>query len=192
MNFKLLKLDQSSLLNDLEESTTLLNNTNLHNTSQTSTSNSKTPLTAETLRILSKLKIENLSFNSQFDLLFNDLSMLKASAVQGLLKITNFRFLAWMIFLECIPMAKEKWVESIHKNREFYEQIRGDICCDPHKRKPATNDEATDTASNMNDTSFLGDYGDDHPLSQEKASTWNRYYWHKELKNVIIQDVNRM
>ena len=156
-----------------------------------STSKNK-PLSAETLRILSKLNIENLSFNSQFDLLFNDLSMLKASAVQGLLKLTNFRFLAWMVFLECIPMEKEKWKDSINKNRKFYEQIREDICCDPHKAKTTTATDQNGNSSKQNEKSFLEDYSDDHPLSQEKSSTWNRYFWHNELKNVIIQDVNRM
>jgi TBC1 domain family protein 5 len=180
-------LDQSSLMNDLEESAALLHNNSTSNASHASggSSGMNKPLTAETLRILSKINIENLSSNSKFDLLFNDVSMLKASAVQGLLKTTNFRFLAWMIFLECIPMSKDKWAESIKKNRDFFNTIREEICCDPHV--------VTATSSNANaDTSFLDDLSSDHPLSQEKSSTWNRYFWHNELKSVIIQDVNRI
>jgi hypothetical protein len=175
--------DQSLLMNDLDESVGLLH-INTSNLSNSSLTGKNKQLTAETLRILSKINLENLSFNSQFDLLFNDLSMLKASAVQGLLKLTNFRFLAWMIFLECLPMEKDKWVESISKNREFFATIREEICCDPHKSKSYTKNETND--------SFLDDLSNDHPLSQEKSSTWNRYFWHKELKTVIVQDVNRM
>ena len=173
--------DHSSLTTDLDESARLFHNINTSNISNSSKSKQ---LTAETLRILSKIDIENLSFSSQFDLLFNDLLMLKASAVQGFLKLTNFRFLAWMIFLECIPMEKEKWIESIKKNRDFYEQIKEDICCDPHK--------AQNSSKNNDNESFVEDHRSDHPLSQEKSSTWNRYFWHNELKSVIVQDVKRM
>jgi hypothetical protein len=170
-------------MNDLDESTGPLhiNTSNMSNISSTSKNKQ---LTAETLRILSKINIENLSLTSQFDFLFNDVTMLKASAVQGLLKFTNFRFLAWMIFLECIPMEKEKWIESIKANRDFFARIREEICCDPHNAKPYKVNETND--------SFLDDPSNDHPLSQEKSSTWNRYFWHNELKTVIVQDVNRM
>lgn len=83
-------------------------------------------------------------------MLFNDLSMLKATAVQGLLGDTNFRFLAWMIFLECIPMEKVSWLESINENRLRFEKIKNDLSCDPH--------------ASIEDTSGILD----HPLSQEK------------------------
>lgn len=155
-----------SIVNDLNETANLLKN------SLSNANMSNKPLTAETLKILSSISIENLSLNSQFDLLFNDLSMLKASAVQGLLGITNFRFLAWMIFLECLPIDKSKWIETINQNRKKYEDIRNELCCDP--RKMCLNNK------------------DDHPLSQNKSSVWNKYFWHNELKTVIIQDVNRM
>ena len=108
-------------------------------------------LSAESLKIFSKINIDNLAFNSKFDLLFNDLSMLKATAVQGLLGNTNFRFLSWMIFLECIPMEKSSWTNSIQKNRTFYNQIKSDLACDPH------------CSSAVLDEKF------DHPLSQHKT-----------------------
>ena len=97
----------------------------------------------------------NKGFNSKVDLLFNDLSMLKATAVQGLLGNTNFRFLAWMIFLECIPMDKNLWLEAINENRSDYEKIKDNLSCNPHKSV-----DQTDSSDNQG---FI-----DHPLSQDE------------------------
>lgn len=133
-------------------------------------------LTAETLRIFSSIDLDNLDFNSKFNLLFNDLSMMKATAVQGLLGNTNFRFLAWMIFLECIPMEKIEWIESVKQNRLHYENIRKEFSCDPHKVK-----------DNFDKNGIY-----DHPLSQNEKSTWNKFFQQKSIKSVIIQDVNRI
>ncbi len=130
-------------------------------------------LTAETLRIFSSINIENLSFSSKFDLLFNDLSMLKATAVQGLLGDTNLRFLAWMIFLECVPMEKHLWLDVIGQNRLDYEATRKELACDPH-----SNGQSAQAG--------------DHPLSQDETSVWNRYFEQGRVKSVIIQDVNRI
>jgi hypothetical protein len=118
-----------------------------------SNANKNLSLTAETLKIFSSVNIENLEFNSKFDLLFNDLSMLKATAVQGLLGNTNFRFLAWMIFLECIPMEKTFWISSIQNNRLSYEKIKIDLTCEPRKQK--------NLSADPNEI--------DHPLSQQNT-----------------------
>ncbi len=133
-------------------------------------------LTAETLRIFSSINIENLSFTSKFDLLFNDLSMLKATAVQGLLGDTNFRFLSWMIFLECVPMEKNSWLDVIGQNRLDYERIKKELACDPQLVK-----NSSEWAVNF-----------DHPLSQDETSVWNNYFEQNRVKSVIIQDVNRI
>lgn len=103
----------------------------------TATASYYTQLTAETIRILSEINVDNLSFESKLDLLFNDLGMLKASAVQGCLADTNLRCLAWMIFLECIPIDKSKWVESIKLNRFKYEKLKNDYYCDPRNQQNA-------------------------------------------------------
>lgn len=137
-------------------------------------SNSNIKLTSDTFKVLSKVNIDELSFKSKFELLFNDISMLKASAVQGILAKTNFRFLAWMIFLDCLPMEKSKWIECLSQQRASYEKIKLEICCDPHR---------------IADTS---EFNFDHPLSQNPNSTWNKYFSHNQIKALIIQDVNRM
>ncbi|RNA28356.1 TBC1 domain family member 5-like isoform X2 [Brachionus plicatilis] len=137
-------------------------------------SNSNVKLTSDTFKVLSKVNIDELSFKSKFELLFNDISMLKASAVQGILAKTNFRFLAWMIFLDCLPMDKSKWTESLNQHRQTYDKIKKEICCDPHKK------------NQTNELNF------DHPLSQHQNSVWNRYFTHNQMKSVIIQDVIRI
>lgn len=137
-------------------------------------SNSNVKLTSDTFKVLSKVNIDELSFKSKFELLFNDISMLKASAVQGTLAKTNFRFLAWMIFLDCLPMEKSKWIESLNQQRASYEKIKLEICCDPHQNMQT------------NELNF------EHPLSQHPNSTWNKYFTHNQMKTIIIQDVNRM
>lgn len=165
------RVDFTRQFSDLANS--ILNQNLINNTSKQGTQT----LTAETLRILSKININDLSLNSKFDLLFNDLGMLKASAVQGYLSETNFRFLAWMIFLECIPMEKNRWIAALNHNREVYRIIREDFTCDPHK------------SSNK---SLIQDGSIDHPLSKDENSIWYRYFSQNEVKAVIIQDVNRM
>lgn len=100
-------------------------------------------------------------FDSKFDLLFNDLSMLKATAVQGLLGDTNFRFLAWMIFLECIPMEKISWLDSINGNRSHFEKIKKELSCDPRS---------------------LNEDIKDHPLSQEKSVNLKLLNHFKQIK----------
>ncbi len=132
-------------------------------------------LSADTIRVLSDIEINKLSF----DLLFNDISTLKASAVLGLLGKTNFRCLAWMIFLECIPTDKTKWIDSINHNRNVFEKIKKEICCDPH-------DDGYILNKSKDDREF------DHPLSQDDTSLWNKYFKNNELKSVINQDVVRM
>lgn len=134
----------------------------------------KEALSAETLKILCSVNMENLDFKSRFELLFNDITMLKSSAVQGLLAKSNFRFLAWMIFLECIPFDKTRWIETVNSNRKLFENIRDDVCCDPRSSSHKISVES------------------DHPLSQNKASIWNKYFIHNQLKSVIVQDVIRM
>ena len=134
---------------------------------------SKTNLTAETLRVFSSINVETLGtsplliliklkfsaknfglgFDSRFDLLFNDISMLKATAVQGLLGNTNFRFLAWKIFLECIPMDRNLWIASVKQNRLDYEKVKEEFSCDPRKAKKNSN-----SSDNI-----------DHPLSQDET-----------------------
>jgi hypothetical protein len=127
-------------------------------------------LSSETIRVLSDIEINKLSF----DLLFNDISTLKASAVLGLLGKTSFRCLAWMIFLECIPTDKTKWIDSINHNRNVFEKIKREICCDPH------------------DNNYKMDDNKDHPLCQDDTSVWNKYFKNNELKSVINQDVVRV
>lgn len=103
-------------------------------------------LTAETLRVLSRIDVDSLPVDQQFELLFNDLSMLKASAVQGSLASTNFRCIAWMIFLECLPIEKSEWLQIISANRAAYAQIKTELLCDPHRTQDPS----------------------DHPLSQSQ------------------------
>ena len=105
-------------------------------------------LTAETLKVFSSINIENLNFNSKLDLLFNDLGMLKASAVQGCLEGTSLRSLAWMIFLECIPLEKSNWIATVKSNRAVYDKLKKELSCDPRAQ---SNEERLD-----------------HPLSQNK------------------------
>jgi hypothetical protein len=145
-----------------------------------SNKNQHVPLTAETLKILSEINIDNLNFNSKVDLLFNDLGMLKASAVQGCLDGTNLRFLAWMIFLECIPIDKQFWIEKIQDNRARYEKIKNNLYSDP--RNNINNNSSSSSSSLLVD----------HPFSQDEQSNWNKYFNQKEMKTVIIQDVMRI
>ena len=113
--------------------------------------------------------------DTAFNHLFYDLSVLKIAAVQGQLESTNLRFLAWMIFLECLPPDKSKWQEIISNHRNVYEEIKEKACCDPHKIKAEQSTECTD-----------------HPLSDEAHSEWNKHFFNNELKSMIYQDVIRM
>ncbi len=80
--------------------------------------------------------------------------MLKASAVQGCLDGTNLRSLAWMIFLECIPLDKSNWCSSVQSNRIKYDNLKGKTFCDPRVQ---TNQDILD-----------------HPLAQNKEVCINK------------------
>ena len=111
---------------------------------------SHTPLSAETFQILSAVIIETIPFDIQFELLFNDLSMLRAAAIKGLLGQTRLRCLGWMIFLGYLPMDKTLWQQELFHKRAIYEKIRREMCCDPHQ------------APKYGQRNFF-----DHPLSQD-------------------------
>ncbi len=111
-------------------------------------------------------------FSLNFEMLFGNLSSLKSAAIHGQLENTNMRFLAWMIFLECIPINRVEWIDAINRNRLDYERIKNEICLDPHLN--------------------LGNNCFDHPLSQDNSSVWNKFYENNDLKSVIFQDVIRM
>ena len=126
-------------------------------------------LTAETLRVLSTVDVESLTTDRQFELLFNDISMLKASAVQGSLATTNFRSLAWMIFLECLPMDKSEWLRVATDNRVAYDQMKAKLLCDPRR---------------IQDPS-------DHPLSQSNQVTLLiTYLFTTSIFNLSLQRVS--
>jgi hypothetical protein len=119
-------------------------------------------LSAETIRILSSLSVNTLSLPQRFDLLYNDASMLKAAAVQGALHKTNLRFLAWMIFLECVPMERARWCDAIAQNRRVYERVKRQLCCDPQRVE-------CNGLDNNDNKSSSGTTRADHPLSQSKT-----------------------
>ena len=127
-------------------------------------------LSAESLKILCSVNMKDLDFKSRFELLFNDISMLKYSAVHGLLKDSYLRVISWMIFLECIPFEKSEWIEKINLNRFLFEKYVTNIYIEPRSQ-----------------FNYF-----DHPLSQEKESYWNKYFKQNEIKSLIYQDVIRM
>ena len=145
------------------------------------------------------MDIEKLTYETQFDFLFSDASTLRASAVQGVLALTSFRHLAWMIFLECVPHEKSEWLASVTANRRTFQSLRTDFHCDPHSA--AASDKPTPVGVIMRthhrvlatpETVAVVAKFDDHPLSNEPNSVWQRYFADKELKAVIHQDVIRM
>ena len=119
------------------------------------------PLTPETFSILSRANIESLSFNDKFELLFNDLSMLRASAIRGQLSNTNMRCLAWMIFLGCLPMKRSEWLKELSHKRHVYDRIKEEICCDPHAAPKRKSSDAGQEVIQEQEQSTA-----DHPLSQ--------------------------
>lgn len=175
MDFDILKEDNKDEMifgkieNELSRKKESSNNLLVEN-NQTQTTNEE-KLNAESLKILCSVNISSLDFKNSFELLFNDMAMLKSSAVQGLLSKSNLRVISWMIFLECIPFDKSKWTESLLSNRRMYENIRSDVCCDPRKQSDTTID---------------------HPLSQQKESHWNKFFAQCHVKSIIMQDVIRM
>lgn len=130
----------------------------------------RTKISAETLRVLSSANLNDLDFKSRFELLFNDLAMLKSSAVQDILSKSCLRIIAWMVFLECLPFDKSKWCERISSNRKEYEALKIEIFRDPRQSQ----------------------FVDDHPLSSDRNSSWNKYFQRSKLKELINQDVIRM
>lgn len=161
----------------------------------TTATGSKKCLTAETLKILSSTNVDNLTLKSRFELLFNDLSMLQSCAVQGLLAKTSFRFLAWMIFLECIPFEKSEWLQCFKTNRTTFENIRSDVLCDPRNGcagNVSSNGQINHDNQQMDASRLDTSVNDDHPLSHEKQSIWNKYFSQNKVKCVIEQDVVRM
>ena len=133
------------------------------------TSSLREPLTAETFSILSRANIDSLSFNDKFELLFNDLSMLRASAIRGQLSNTNMRCLAWMIFLGCLPMRRSEWLKELQHKRHVYDRIKEEICCDPHAapKKKVGDDNQDQQEVNEKDNAQPSD----HPLSQTDQVT---------------------
>jgi hypothetical protein len=125
-------------------------------------------LSVETMRILSSLNVEKLSLPQRFELLYNDASMLKAAAVQGALHNTKLRFLAWMIFLECVPMERAKWRNAIEQNRRVYERVKHELCCDPHHSTKIDQNNQQNNDDD-NEESHSSQTKADHPLSQSKT-----------------------
>ena len=134
------------------------------------------PLTAETFSVLSRANIDKLSFNDKFELLFNDLSMLRASAIRGQLSNTNMRCLAWMIFLGCLPMRRSEWLKELTHKRHVYERIKEEICCDPHAAPKRNSDAGLEHAAAVGQQEQPCTA--DHPLSQTDQVTsalpWQR------------------
>lgn len=162
----------------LSESRQNNNNTNLNNNnnkpgfsnSSASSSSARTKISAETLRVLSSANLNNLDFNTRFELIFNDLAMLKSSAVQGILGKNYLRALAWMVFLDCLPFDKSTWTESISTSRREFESVREQVFRDPRSSLVL----------------------EDHPFSSEAKSSWNNYFERIQLRELITQDVVRM
>lgn len=157
------------LVNDLSKKQSSKNATAILS-SQFSSLSARTKISAETLQILSSANLNNLDYNSRFELMFNDLAMLKSSAVQGILGKNCLRAMAWMVFLECLPFEKSQWADAIATSRRDFQQLREQIFQDPRQSQMP----------------------DDHPLSSETESAWNNFFRRRQLRELITQDVIRM
>lgn len=153
-----------------QNNNTNMKNLNKNNNKPSSSSSARTKISAETLRVLSSANLNNLDFNTRFELIFNDLAMLKSSAVQGILGKNYLRAVAWMVFLDCLPFDKSTWTESISRSRGEFESLRELVFRDPRSSLVL----------------------EDHPFSSETKSSWNNYFERIQLRELITQDVVRM
>lgn len=124
---------------------------------------------SDSIKILNSIDIANIAFKDRFELLFSDISMLKSSAANGLLKESKLRIISWMILLECIPFQKETWILTLSAKRRNFDEIQNlyNFC-----------------SSKANDK--------DHPLSKENFSIWNKHFKNLEIRELVMQDVIRM
>ncbi|XP_048577094.1 TBC1 domain family member 5 [Nematostella vectensis] len=102
------------------------------------------------------------------------LSDLKAHALNGKLRLSKFRSVAWKLFLECLPEKQESWLSTSKQHREEYISFKSKCIIDPNKIKETSNMETF------------------HPLSQEEDSPWKKFFKDNELKAIILRDLERL
>ncbi|XP_031560897.1 TBC1 domain family member 5-like isoform X2 [Actinia tenebrosa] len=121
---------------------------------------------------------ERQSLEKEWNLLFsskNFLQELRDHALNGKLKLSKYRSVAWKLFLDCLPEDQGEWITKTKQLRHEYSILKQKSLIDPSK-------------SNDDDESLhiL------HPLSLEEESPWKQYFEDNELKAVINQDLDRL
>lgn len=98
-----------------------------------------------------------------------NLNHLRQIAIDGNLKVSKFRSVAWAILLKILKGNSNNWLLQRRKHRLTYQNVKQKYDSNPHKTEVV----------------------EDDPLSQSTQSAWNQHFCDKELCALIKQDVVR-
>lgn len=104
------------------------------------------------------------------------LQTFQKSALEGNLGTNRFRSVCWRIFWECLSDDPLNWTKDVKEKRSIYTEIRKKYVINPHQEHEQGN----------------VDLEKHHPLSLAEDSIWNKYFQDNELRNLIVQDLDRL
>nr|CAH8831894.1 unnamed protein product [Trichobilharzia regenti] len=110
---------------------------------------------------------------------YNLFSRLINHAINGQLRVCRFRSICWRIFLGILPSDVNNWSKQLKTDREYFAKLSYQINPDPHN--------TTTNNNNSNENHF----NNDHPLSSNTTSLWNKYFHGLQIKRCIAKDVDR-
>ncbi len=121
-------------------------------------------------------------FNTWFPPNNTDFSRLREKSVEGAMRHTKIRSIAWKLFLGVLPddQPPETWGKHILKKREEYQQLMKEYKTDP------TEDDDDDPLSCMSDPL------DDGDNEGGEESSWQKFYAEQELIKEIEKDMQRL
>ncbi|KAG5447254.1 TBC1 domain, member 5 [Clonorchis sinensis] len=93
---------------------------------------------------------------------------LRKHAVEGELRKCCFRSVCWRICLGLLPLDTELWHSTLREQRDQFRKINACANDDPR---------FTNTL--------------DHPLALERSSRWKHFFRMREIRQLIVQDVDR-
>ncbi|KAK3752394.1 hypothetical protein QZH41_008592, partial [Actinostola sp. cb2023] len=121
---------------------------------------------------------EKQNLEKEWKLLFkseNYFYELSQHALEGKLKHSKFRSIAWKVLLDCLPEDQKEWTSITRQLRNEYELFKQKSLIDPSNSKE--DDESLHIFN---------------PLSLDENNPWKQYFKDNELKAVIKQDLDRL
>ncbi|KAL5723007.1 hypothetical protein ACHQM5_006456 [Ranunculus cassubicifolius] len=124
-----------------------------------------------------------------------NLERLQKISSAGLPNEGGFRSTAWKVLLGYLPASQDLWERELANSRLKYETLKDDILLNPSeftRRKDeclVSCEQDTDNADGLLRRNQVS-HGD-HPLSEETASIWHRYFQDAEMAEQIDRDLQR-